>query len=234
VYPHFDGFVFWGSAFNGSRDLAEGPYYASSDGNRVACWSKKNNDIKIWIRKQPNPKDDRRRRWRGDQEDGEDEEDEEDEEDGEDDRLEFTRVDSLPDVSGLAMSQDGKLLAATTKDGRTVLWDTSSKSRLHEFTANPDSSGAIVVFSSDSKAFIRASGTGKISMLDTGSWASIRAVEHGEEYRSIKFAPEGKLVLGLTADTNTITIWDPATGSKSGTIQGGTSKIHDFVLSPDG
>jgi hypothetical protein len=90
------------------------------------------------------------------------------------------------------------------------------------------------MFSPDSKALMYASRSGELLAWDTSSWASTSTVTLGEEYRLLNFELEGKLLIGLTNETNTLTLWDPIAGTKMGTIRGGDKEIYDYVISPDG
>jgi WD40 repeat protein len=131
VYPHFDRFIFTRSESNDASDnnLFKRPHYISPDGRRIAVSLEWENDIKIW------DQDEHDRKWR----------DRRDRDPRYRDSFfnptgDFSRLDSLSQVHSLALSQDGKLLAASSTTGDVVVWDISSKSRVFETAVNGDSS----------------------------------------------------------------------------------------------
>jgi WD40 repeat protein len=136
VYPHFDGFVFTRSVSHylissnirdkedNRRNLFRDPYCISPDGRRIAVFLDGHDNIKIWDQ-------DEHDRWCRDC--------------GYPDPSfsptgDFSQVDSLSGVHSLALSQDGKLLAATLATGHVVVWDISSKSRVFESAVSRGSS----------------------------------------------------------------------------------------------
>jgi hypothetical protein len=79
-----------------------------------------------------------------------------------------------------------------------------------------------------------ASRSGELLVWDTSSWASTSTVTLGGKYQLLNFELEGKLLIGLANETNTLIIWDPISGTKIGTICGGDKSLSDYVISPDG
>jgi WD40 repeat protein len=60
-----------------------------------------------------------------------------------------------------------------------------------------------------------------------------RAVQTGRRVRAVAFSPDG-LLLATAGDDRVVTLWDPATGKKAGTLRGHADAISSVAFRPDG
>jgi WD40 repeat protein/serine/threonine protein kinase len=138
--------------------------------------------------------------------------------------------------TGLALSPDGKILAASDKSGNVVLLDASSGAELRSIKAegrerniHPGS------FSPDGKELVTTQGS-IASILDAESGKEIfRLPEHKFTIEYVKFGPDGHRL--ITGAGGTFHVWDAHTGKEIGTVEGHSlaSRGSEIVgFSPDG
>jgi eukaryotic-like serine/threonine-protein kinase len=126
--------------------------------------------------------------------------------------------------AALAMSPDGKWLAAATRPegadentpARLRVWDLAAGRELP-----PRDPGAMVTalaFDGPSWRLAVATSEPRIRIWDTGSWREARSIPCLEPYAYLAFAPDGRRLAGATIEL--LTLWDPAAGEEMLTLRG--------------
>ncbi|AHH96649.1 BTAD domain-containing putative transcriptional regulator [Kutzneria albida] len=139
---------------------------------------------------------------------------------------------------GVALSADGRRLAAGVAGGSVLLWDVSDP---HSPVALATGSGhadtvVAVAFSPDGKLLASASAdkTVRLWRVD-GSHIQLAATltGHAKAVTSVAFSPDGKLVASGAYD-NTVRLWNAADGSPVATLTDHTNAVTAVAFSPDG
>jgi WD40 repeat protein len=111
------------------------------------------------------------------------------------------------DVSTVAFSADGKMIATGSIDTRIKLWDAATGSLLHSLGERPAAPAK----------------PGQPVMMVV-SFAFVN---------SIAFSPDGKTLVSGSFD-NSIALWDVASGSRRGSLSGHSSSVNSVAFSRDG
>jgi WD40 repeat protein/transcriptional regulator with XRE-family HTH domain len=136
-------------------------------------------------------------------------------------------------INGVAISPDGKYLAAGSVDnGNVSLWDLASGQSIRVFTGHTADVGG-VAFSPDGKYLAAASrdSTVRLWEIATGQTAQIFSASAGMDY--IAFSPDGRYIAGTGVDP-AARIWDVATGDTVHVLTGHTSYLTRVAYAPDG
>jgi sugar lactone lactonase YvrE len=138
-------------------------------------------------------------------------------------------------VHSLAISTDGKLLAAGEYDkkGRVFIWDLATRKRLRTLDAHADGSVA-VSFSPDGQILASAKG-GVIKLWNTGTWKLQSTLKRkGQDFSSITFSADGRL---LAAGSYNVDLWEMPMARWKAQLSG---QVHDaptwsngLVFTPD-
>ena len=145
------------------------------------------------------------------------------------------------DVSVIAFSPDGKLLAAACEDETFWLWDAHTGEALT--TIHHSDLGGAIAFSPDSKLLALGCDDGGIWLWDVqltgcqqrhGGWGESSAMlqGHSDEVISIIVSPNGKQLASTSKDT-TICLWDAESGQALGILKGHTKRVIQAVFSKD-
>jgi WD40 repeat protein len=135
----------------------------------------------------------------------------------------------------IAVSPDGKLLAAGTGRGHIIVWDAVSKKQV----AKVDQEGIInaVAFSSNG-ILASADHHGKIRLTDTSTWKLKDTLKYnGGGFYRLAFSPDGAVLLsGGTANNRDLVLWDVAKGIRQQRIHltDENIPIYGVAFSPDG
>jgi WD40 repeat protein/serine/threonine protein kinase/tetratricopeptide (TPR) repeat protein len=135
-------------------------------------------------------------------------------------------------VRCVAVSPDGRSLAAGCGSGFLGVWDTADwRLRVIQRSASHVLS---VSFSPDGRHLASAGTDRLIKIWNVASGQVVRMlVGHSYMISSVAFSPDGK-TLASGSEDNSIKLWDPATGKELRTLQGHTSWAHCVAFSPDG
>ena len=109
------------------------------------------------------------------------------------------------DVWCLAVSKDGRWIAAGTSEGEVIVWDakTFEKVFLHRDDIN-DING--VDFSPDSTRLVSASGNSTATIWDIATRRRVQTLEHGDLVTAAKYSPQGDRIATATPDS--VRVWD--------------------------
>jgi WD40 repeat protein len=127
---------------------------------------------------------------------------------------ELGRLDGLlARVRSVAYSPDGKTLAASSADGRIVLWDLETKKERLGFLAHPDNIDSIfrsspgITFAPDGKSLASASTDQTLRLWDTVTGTERGRLATGSRTNALTFVREGKNIVTGQADTSAL-LWD--------------------------
>ncbi|MEW6216503.1 MAG: WD40 repeat domain-containing protein [Candidatus Bipolaricaulota bacterium] len=148
-------------------------------------------------------------------------------------------------VVSLAVSPDGRLLAAGDKDGHVMVWEISSGSLLFKKYAHRFSVWT-VAFSPDGTLLASGAFDGTVRLWDTGSWIEVglliepRLVDaetkdraHMGWVRCVAFSPDSRTIATSGCD-GYVRVWDVDTlRLRQDAIQAGIN-VYFVAFSPDG
>ena len=158
----------------------------------------------------------------------------------------FAELDDLHrSLNDLALSADGRLLAAAGDDGRVLLDDATTGARLHTL-AGHSSPVLGVAFSPDGRRLASCSGQldgegdASIRLWDTATGDPLALlVGHTSAVCAVAFSPDGRRLASvsgraLSRDDDTLRLWDVATGECLGVHPGHQGLVSCVEFSPDG
>jgi WD40 repeat protein len=141
---------------------------------------------------------------------------------------------SRDQFGALAFSPDGRWLAASGEDRKTIaIWNTSTYRRVASF-AGHTGTVASIAFSRDGRRLVSASldQTVRLWDMESGECQAILAGHTGEVFAAV-FHPDGTRIASAGRD-QTIRLWDVATGQEVARLAGHKSYIKSLAFSPDG
>lgn len=141
----------------------------------------------------------------------------------------------LPNVRALAMSRDGKWLAAASggADGKgLIVWKTEDLKESRNWKCPPTE---VLALSADGTIAAGCAGTdGKVWLYDTETGKELQAVEApGDVLRFLEFLPKGN-TLAAAGKAGVIHLWDARTGKTTGPGSGHTGAVRGVAYTPDG
>jgi WD40 repeat protein len=143
-------------------------------------------------------------------------------------------------VTGVAFSPDGKILASASYDKTIRLWDVSSHKEIailegHTDTGHTGHTDTIwrVAFSPDGKTLASASWDKTIRLWDVSSHNEIATLEgHTAAVRGVAFSPDGRLLASASED-NTVRLWNVLTHEPIGKLEH-SDEVYSVAFSPNG
>ena len=148
----------------------------------------------------------------------------------------------LSNVTSVAISHNGKLLASGSDDKTVKLWNVEAGKKLETI---PGYSKYVedVVFSPDDQLLATSTYNGKIvvwKINPSNEFTKYRFIrkqasmsDNLRQVRDLAFSPNGKL-LASASDDDTIKLWNPQTGNLIRTLKGHSSNVTSVAISPDG
>lgn len=136
------------------------------------------------------------------------------------------------DVTSVAFSQDGMMLAAGTRGGGVKLWDAATGDELNTLSQEMFTPTInCIAFSSDRKTV--ATGSRVIKLWDISSTKPLLTLtDHTDDINSIAFSPNQK-VLASGSDDKTVKLWSLATGEVIKSLSH-SGEVESISFSPDG
>ena len=109
----------------------------------------------------------------------------------------------------LAVSKDGKWIAAGTGYGDVIVWDAKTYEEIISQSKDYCIINA-VDFSPDSTSLVSASDNGTASIWDIATRKRVHTFRHGDRVRAAKYSPQGGRI--ATATDNSVRVWDSNDG----------------------
>ncbi|HEX9118536.1 MAG TPA: WD40 repeat domain-containing protein, partial [Anaerolineae bacterium] len=135
-------------------------------------------------------------------------------------------------IHGLVFSHNGKLLASSSFDKTTILWDTATGHPLHPPLVGHTARTLVAAFSPDDN-LLATGGTDYLVFLwdvATGRQVGIPLKGHGNWVRALAWSPDGRTLASASADGTTI-LW--GIGRKR-QFTGFAGKVRGLAFTPDG
>ena len=139
------------------------------------------------------------------------------------------------EVSGVAVTPDGKRAVSAAYDCTLKVWDLDTGRALRTMEDNTyslNSSGAAVTPNGKWAIYASGDNTLKVWDLDTGS--VLDTLEgHSGSVNGVAVTPDGKRAVSASLD-NTLKVWDLDTGRALRTLEGHASAVFGVAVTPDG
>jgi WD40 repeat protein len=142
------------------------------------------------------------------------------------------RFDEPPsDVTHLALSRDGKLVATAGSNREIHVWDASTGKALHILKGHEDGVWC-VAFAPDGKTLASGSDDMTVRLWDTATGKELRQCK-GHNFRvfSLCFSPDGRRL--FSGDRGFIREWDPETAKTMRTLKTSNAVVTALLVSPD-
>jgi len=139
----------------------------------------------------------------------------------------------LPWVTAVAISADGRWLAAGHDNGSLRIWDIINRKKLHELKEVHKGVSALA-FSPDGNSLLSAGEEKTIQRWDVATGKSrVSFVGHKDRIPALAWHPNGQRVYSAGWDT-TVRVWDAASGHPIILLNAHATQVHGLAVSPDG
>ncbi len=132
----------------------------------------------------------------------------------------------------LALSNDGRRIAARTNDQAVVVWELNGQ-RASSF--RPDVGGLFdLKFSPDSSMLLAGGDSGRTELWNANTGERLQEfLGHSAKIRDVAFSADGRFIATGSED-NTVKLWDPEKGILLATLSGHADDVTALAISPDG
>ena len=142
-------------------------------------------------------------------------------------------TDTFGSIFSVALSMDGRILAAGTANGEIRLWNTASAAPIQTLQGHTEWVRS-VAFSPKQNIIASASEDQAVRLWDANTGQCLNVL-HGHTSRvySVAFSPDGNIVAS-GSDDQTIRLWDVDTGECFKILHGNGSRVYSVIFSPNG
>jgi WD40 repeat protein len=150
----------------------------------------------------------------------------------------FKREGHTGDYAGMshmvALSTDGRLVAAGGEDGFATVWDATDGQVVHRLPEQHEPTAACSAFSRDGRLLATGSWAGVLRIWDVATGQLLHRIQaHEHRLGGVAFSPDGTFLATAGFD-RTVKIWNAATGDHLHTLRGHTDVISGVAWSHDG
>ncbi|MBN2507365.1 MAG: hypothetical protein JXQ71_11785 [Verrucomicrobia bacterium] len=136
-------------------------------------------------------------------------------------------------VTAVAFSPDGALLASASLDQTVKIWSTSSWTLQQTLTGHSDGVTSLA-FNPDGQRIVSGCVDGTVKVWNRSTGACLVTIPaHALPVTALVFSTDGARVVSASED-NTVRIWSAADGAAVGTLGGQNACIGAVAISPDG
>jgi RNA polymerase sigma factor (sigma-70 family) len=136
-------------------------------------------------------------------------------------------------LTGVALTSDGKVLASAEQDGLVRLWDPANGKELQTLKGHSEQVDC-VAFAPDGKTVASAGHDRTVRLWDVANGKELRQCKgHGAWVEGVAFSPDGKILATASRD-RTVRLWDPATGKELRLCEGHSNPAAAVAFAPDG
>jgi WD40 repeat protein len=137
------------------------------------------------------------------------------------------------DVSSVAFSPDGQIVASASDDMTVRLWDAKTGEQVQKLEGH-EGSVSSVAFSPDGQIVVSASWDDTVRLWDAKTGEQVQKLEgHEGSVYSVAFSPDGQIVASASQD-KTVRLWDAKTGEQVQKLEGHKGYVNSVIFSPDG
>ena len=147
----------------------------------------------------------------------------------------YRLIHSLPEPGAagvVAVSPDGKRLAAGTEQSTIKIWDAATGSQLATLRGH-NSRVSSLSFSADGSRLASGSWDGTAKVWDVGAGRALHSLFHNKDVTSVALSSGGGKLAAGTAD-KTITLWDLRTEVRLANLRGHKRNPQGLAFSPNG